>query len=201
MEEKIKEFIGEDTYYDNCGHIFGVKGGNYQKIANVSGWGAIQNMFKNDEDAEKFQDELGQFIADAIKEKVNRKPEKFAIIGSAGIDRTTLAERLGAINNNQIVMVDPKEPSFTHNNFHHLQKIFNENSSAIFIGGKKYEKVAKEKRQDLLLSSYGEEQERKRPKVDVFNEYMLILRKESKLSRSDREWVKEEFHKLYKEKE
>jgi hypothetical protein len=48
-------------------------------IAEIRGWGAIQNMFINKdgsinfEDAEKFQDELGEFIADAINEKLMKQ--------------------------------------------------------------------------------------------------------------------------------
>ena len=48
-------------------------------IADLRGWGAIQNLFKlkggaiDFEKAEKFQDDLGQWIADAINEKLERE--------------------------------------------------------------------------------------------------------------------------------
>ena len=82
MSKKIKEFIGEKAKYDKNGQmIWGVKGESHQLIADVRGWGAIQNLFKNRngkvdyESAEKFQDELGEWITQAINDKlkINQK--------------------------------------------------------------------------------------------------------------------------------
>jgi hypothetical protein len=85
MEEKlIRDFIGNRVYYDEHGggYIWGkTKDQGSQMIAQVDspqddyvlsirGWGAIQNMIKNQEDAEKFQDYLGEWIADAINQKL-----------------------------------------------------------------------------------------------------------------------------------
>jgi hypothetical protein len=69
----IKEFLGEKITYDQDSQmIFAVrKDGHCQVIADVRGWGAIQNLFKTAQEAGKFQDELGQFITDAISEKLN----------------------------------------------------------------------------------------------------------------------------------
>lgn len=84
---KIEEFIGERATYDQFGQkIYGVKGKGkneiFQMIADVRGWGAIQNLFLDEKDrldekaAGKFQDDLGQWIADAISEKLQRnQPE------------------------------------------------------------------------------------------------------------------------------
>lgn len=76
------EFIGKKTRYDDFagGYIWGEdsKGGD-QMIGEVRGWGAIQNLFKTHNStidfdaAEKFQDRLGNFISDAINEKINRE--------------------------------------------------------------------------------------------------------------------------------
>lgn len=41
--------------------------------------------------------------------------------------------------------------------------------------------------------------ERQRPSVDLVQEFELIQKKQSKLSRSDRNWVVKEFNKRYKE--
>jgi hypothetical protein len=41
-------------------------------VAEVRGWGALQNEFATIEEAEKFQDEVGKFIADAINEKIEK---------------------------------------------------------------------------------------------------------------------------------
>jgi hypothetical protein len=68
----IEKFIGT-AKFDNMGqYIWGVdKQGGMQMVAQVRGWGAIQNLFKDQKEAAKFQDDLGQFIADAINEKLN----------------------------------------------------------------------------------------------------------------------------------
>jgi hypothetical protein len=77
----IIEFIGEKASYDENGlKIWGInKAGGYQMLADVRGWGAIQNLFKDKkgkidmDKAEKFQDELGVWIAEAINEKLSRE--------------------------------------------------------------------------------------------------------------------------------
>jgi len=69
--KQIKNFIGTAKYDPMGQYIWGVdEKGNYQKIADVRGWGAIQHMFANNEEAAKFQDDLGQFITDAINNKI-----------------------------------------------------------------------------------------------------------------------------------
>jgi len=75
---KITDFINGVVKYDEDGQYFWVKepdGGN-QMIAELRGWGAIQNMFpmtkKGQEDAAKFQDEIGKFIEEAINEKIKK---------------------------------------------------------------------------------------------------------------------------------
>jgi hypothetical protein len=50
--------------------------GELQMIASVRGWGALQHEFKTEEEAENFQDEVGEFIAQAIREKVERDFKK-----------------------------------------------------------------------------------------------------------------------------
>ena len=85
----IKEFIGDETIYNKENHI--IRGLTYkydgedkqkiiksQRIADVRGWGAIQNLFMNNDyidlvSAEKFQDELGEFIAMSINEQLKIK--------------------------------------------------------------------------------------------------------------------------------
>ena len=92
-EKQIKKFIGEKAVYDPYGgtYIWGVnKIDGHQMLAEIDcptakertmlndgiaslrGWGAIQHMFKNVEDAKKFQDDLGKFVAEAINEKLER---------------------------------------------------------------------------------------------------------------------------------
>lgn len=63
-----------DVHYDNLGTCIWnrEKDGGNQMIADIRGWGAIQNEFKTNEEAEKFQDEVGKFIVQAIREKIAR---------------------------------------------------------------------------------------------------------------------------------
>ena len=83
MKQEIKNFIGVAKHDEFKGtYIWGVdKEGGNQMIAELRGWGAIQNMFKNEdgsinfEDAEQFQDEMGKFIVDAINEKINKQKD------------------------------------------------------------------------------------------------------------------------------
>jgi hypothetical protein len=70
----IKQWL-KDIYYDEYGQYLWskqTKDGGSQMVGEVRGWGALQNVFKTEEEATKFQDEIGKFIADAINEKVQR---------------------------------------------------------------------------------------------------------------------------------
>jgi hypothetical protein len=80
----IKEFLGE-VIYDPSGQMLFAKQtkdglqliGNVNdlpEIVSVRGWGAIQHLFKTEKEAIEFQDKLGQFMADAINEKINATP-------------------------------------------------------------------------------------------------------------------------------
>jgi len=73
-EPTPKWFIGHAEFDKNGGgYIWGIdKHSNYTPIAEVRGWGAIRHLFKDENDAAKFQDDLGKFIAEAINEKIER---------------------------------------------------------------------------------------------------------------------------------
>jgi len=83
MENNVSLFIGVVATYDPDGQIiWGLdENGEHQRIADVRGWGAIQNLFKSkngkiDSDkAMEFQDEMGKWIADAINEKLEREKQ------------------------------------------------------------------------------------------------------------------------------
>jgi hypothetical protein len=64
-----------DVYYDEYGtHIWNredADGGSHL-VADVRGWGRLQNEFKTQDEAANFQDEVGKFIAEAIREKIQR---------------------------------------------------------------------------------------------------------------------------------
>jgi len=78
MSDELKKFLGNNVRYDASGQMIfsNSEEKGDQLIADVRGWGAIQNIFKHEDGiidfpkAEKLQDELGEFIAEAIKEKI-----------------------------------------------------------------------------------------------------------------------------------
>jgi hypothetical protein len=68
-----------DVYYDNWGtHIWNKedKDGGSQLVAEVRGWGRLQNEFETKDEAAKFQDEVGEFIVQAIREKIEQLKNK-----------------------------------------------------------------------------------------------------------------------------
>ncbi len=77
---KASDFIGTHASYDKESQkIWGNNKEGMQMIADLRGWGAIQNLFKNRDgsirldEAEKYQDDLGEWIADAINQKLTNK--------------------------------------------------------------------------------------------------------------------------------
>ena len=78
---KLLKYIGKAKYDEfGSGYIWGINEKNEHEMladidkngVRVRGWGAIQNMFKSEEEAEQFQDMVGRFVADAINEKIER---------------------------------------------------------------------------------------------------------------------------------
>lgn len=70
----IKQWLS-NVYYDEWGtHIWNKEDadGGSQLVADVRGWGRIQNEFKTEEEAAQFQDEVGKFIVEAIREKIEK---------------------------------------------------------------------------------------------------------------------------------
>lgn len=79
----VQDLINGEVLYDKWGgQYFWIQDskGGLQMLADMRmrGWGHIQNMFKDkngnidSEAAAKFQDEIGEWIADAINEKLKR---------------------------------------------------------------------------------------------------------------------------------
>ena len=68
----IKQWL-QNAYYDEYGqYLWANHDDGNQLIGEVRGWGALQQEFETEEEAESFQDEVGKFIAAAINEKVQR---------------------------------------------------------------------------------------------------------------------------------
>ena len=80
---KITDFINGPVTYDKEGQYIWINtpNGGLQMLGELRGWGHIQNMrqFKNSDGttdielAAKFQDEIGEFVAQAINEKIERE--------------------------------------------------------------------------------------------------------------------------------
>ncbi len=75
---KITDFINGKVTYDKEGQYFWINTPEcgLQMLAELRGWGHIQNMFKgqtSQREAAKFQDEIGEFIAQAINEQIKIK--------------------------------------------------------------------------------------------------------------------------------
>lgn len=70
----IKKYFEGEVKFDSLGGYFFDEKSNM--IAQIRGWGRIQYLFKNEDGsvdfqkAEKFQDEIGEWIADAINQKL-----------------------------------------------------------------------------------------------------------------------------------
>jgi len=73
-----KNILGESVRYDEHGQqIWGQIGGeNIQHVADIRGWGRIQNIAKDATHAAELQDELGSFISEAINFHLNQETIK-----------------------------------------------------------------------------------------------------------------------------
>ena len=73
-KQQFKKYFGKVECDELSGQqIWGVnKNDEMQHIADVRGWGSIQNMFKDQNKAMEFQDIIQKFIAGAINERLER---------------------------------------------------------------------------------------------------------------------------------
>lgn len=68
----IQEWL-KNVYYDEYGqYLWSKQNDENQMIGEIRGWGRLQNEFKTEDEAAKFQDEIGKFIAEAINEKIQK---------------------------------------------------------------------------------------------------------------------------------
>lgn len=71
MNIDVKNFLKKVEYDPNGQQIFAInEKDEMQLILDVRGWGAIQNMFDDINEAARFQDEIGQYVAEAINKKI-----------------------------------------------------------------------------------------------------------------------------------
>jgi len=69
---KSLQFWLSNVFYDENGVQILNKDadGKIQLIADIRGWGRLQNEFENISEAADFQNEVGRFITEAIREKM-----------------------------------------------------------------------------------------------------------------------------------
>lgn len=87
----IKEFLNGKVVYDKGSNMFFVNG--EQMVLDMRGWGHIQNMFKEGQKydldaAAEYQDRIGEFIAEAINEKMEREFKELPPIRERGVTIT-----------------------------------------------------------------------------------------------------------------
>ena len=69
----IEQWLSNVKYDADGQHLWNVSSnGEHQLIGEIRGWGRLQHEFLTIEEASKFQDDVGKFIADAINEKINK---------------------------------------------------------------------------------------------------------------------------------
>lgn len=96
----VHNFIGDKATYDMWGQIiWGNNGEEMQMLLDVRGWGAIQNLFDDEDKAADFQDKLGKWYVEAINEKLEREKNPDKDLGS------DIRNKLSPINN-LIAMID-----------------------------------------------------------------------------------------------
>ena len=76
----VQKWFENGAVYGSDGQvIFAKQGKNILQItADIRGWGYFRHLFETNEEAIKFEDEIGQFITDAINEKLERELTKGA---------------------------------------------------------------------------------------------------------------------------
>ena len=92
---EIKDLITGAVEYDKYGGQYfwiTLPNGGSQMLAEMRGWGAIQNRFKNTDgtvdfkEAARFQDAVGKWIAQAINDKLKRETEQNLLSKAAVIN-------------------------------------------------------------------------------------------------------------------
>lgn len=107
-----EDFIGPKVELDEHSktHIWSVDGEHLQHILDVRGWGAIQHLFPQSkigqDNAAKFQDQIGQFIVDAINEKLASIKSPRVLIKVEKVSRNVI--RLIDISNGLRIMTVDK---------------------------------------------------------------------------------------------
>lgn len=134
--------------------------------------------------------------------KYNIKME-IKIFGHTGIGNqaaatiAVLEQKTGA----KIIIIDDMfqpENIIEINGIKYKKRVQEKNNRSGYMNGIGAMVMAFQGAMSMLHNPYGiSNYERKRPKVDILSEYILVLQKKSKLSKSDRDWVEHQFNRLY----
>lgn len=71
----VQEWLS-DLKYDPEGQIICKNDDGFNKILDIRGWATLQKVFPSIEEAGKFQDSVGQFVLEAINEKLENDRDK-----------------------------------------------------------------------------------------------------------------------------
>jgi len=85
INEKIRLWIGQAVYDNNGQMIFRENKGGLHQFLDVRGWGSIVKSFKNEEEAAKFQDAVGKWVANAVNQQILRDKEDEEMLTEAGL--------------------------------------------------------------------------------------------------------------------
>lgn len=94
MIDKLLKFFGKAVKYDDAGQkIWAVQhNGHHQMVADVRGWGAIQNLFPlpkgavDFDKAAEFQKLMGEFVTQAIREKIDKEKRIYNPLNTGGAE-------------------------------------------------------------------------------------------------------------------
>lgn len=115
MEKKVKDFIGKVVYQgDGLGtYIWSVKeDGSRALIAIIDGYDSIGEIFDNDKEKDDFQDAIGNFIAEAINEKIKRETTYRDLLETCELKEYegVSVRLLNCIKNGEVFVGNKREP-------------------------------------------------------------------------------------------
>jgi len=85
INKQIRSWIGTASYDDHGQMIFRENQGGLRQFIDLRGWGAIRNVFKTDKEAAEFQDAVGQWVVNAINEKIENDKKAEQELLDAGL--------------------------------------------------------------------------------------------------------------------
>lgn len=73
MKPTVENWLSNVSYDPVGQYLWNTQqNGERQMVADIRGFGALEHMFETPKDVYNFQDKIGEFIAQAIQEKIER---------------------------------------------------------------------------------------------------------------------------------